>query len=137
MAMPIDIRAPYNAADPMSRLTLRLWWHHDLLDSASTDIGNYIDSASVVVETILDLLDRVDIHCVPGNEWELFHDLRKHCHFVEALLLRPNIERDTVLAGCSEAIRHYCYLLAFDNIHWAAAIEKLCLPGEDTLVRRI
>ena len=115
----------------MCRLTLRLWWHHDLLDNASTDISNYTDSAGVVTETVLDLLERIDIHCVPGNEWERFHDLRRHCHYLEALLLIPTTERDTVLAGCNEAIAQYLYLLAFENIPWASAIETLCLRKED------
>lgn len=117
--------------DLMTRLVMRLYYHLKLVNSVSTTSGVHIDAAGQVIKSVLDLIDLLNIHSVPGNEWERLHELRTHCRLTETLLLSSSVHRDTILTECTEAIEQYCYLLEFDSIPWASVIESLCLTRED------
>lgn len=115
------------------RLLLRLlWYYRNLLDSKSSS-NNYVDAADMVSETILALVDLLRLHSLPGTEWERLHELRKHCRSIQALLFHASTSRDTLLDGCEEALRQYCYLLEMEDIERPSLIEGLCLTGEDTV----
>lgn len=120
------------------RLAFRIGYHKNLIDQESTKPDNYVDAAVVIVATILELLELISIHSIPGNEWERFDTLRRHCHLIDALLLMPTTERDTIRDHLTEAIAQLSYLMEMDSINWAAVIETLCFNegGDIDLAKR-
>lgn len=115
------------STNQMARLTIRLWYYCDLLNNMSmrTD-SDYADAASIIVETVLAMKQAIRLECVPRAEWVRRNELDRQCDRVTLLLLNtPIVTIDEIRAECLEMVEQFCYLLEFESIAWAGAVESL------------